>query len=141
MATGKVISFDETRGFGFVAPDVGGEDVFVHVNDLDFDKRLLSLGGMVEFEVEEGQRGLKAAHVRMANPAEPESLPVLDVKPAKPADPLSDDEVCDVLTMKEYLDEITEMLLTTMPTLTAQHIVHIRQQAAQLACAHGWVEQ
>jgi CspA family cold shock protein len=58
---GKVVRFDEFRGYGFVAPDAGGEDVFIHVNDLDFDKRLIEPGALVEFDVEDGDRGPKAS--------------------------------------------------------------------------------
>ena len=38
MLTGKVIRFDDVRGYGFIAPDGGGEDVFVHANVLGDDK-------------------------------------------------------------------------------------------------------
>lgn len=134
VATGKVVSFDDIRGYGFVAPAGGGEDVFVHVNDLDFDKGLIGIGAVVEFDVEEGDRGLKASHVRMTLPGAP--------KPASsaPVSMVDDDVVCDVLTMKEYLGEITEALLTAAPTLTAEQIVHIRLKMAQVARGHAWIE-
>ena len=56
LSTGKVIRFDEFKGYGFVAPDEGGEDVFIHVNDLDFDKRLLAPGVRVEYVAVDGDR-------------------------------------------------------------------------------------
>ncbi|MFF3445189.1 cold-shock protein [Streptosporangium sp. NPDC002721] len=65
MVTGKLVSFDEFRGYGFIAPDSGGEDVFMHVNDLDSDKRLISIDTRVEFRVENGGKGLKASQVRV----------------------------------------------------------------------------
>ena len=37
MLTGKVVHFDDMRGYGFIAPDKGGEDVFVHANVLADD--------------------------------------------------------------------------------------------------------
>ena len=69
MVTGKVVRFDEVRGYGFVAPEVGGEDVFIHVNDLTFDKRLVAPGVVVEFDLEESDRGPKASHVRIVRQA------------------------------------------------------------------------
>src|SRR5918999_5540345 len=69
VVQGKVIRFDEVRGYGFVAPDTGGDDVFIHVNDLEFDKRHLAVGAVVDFEVEDGDRGLKASKVTLVAPA------------------------------------------------------------------------
>ena len=64
VLTGKIIRFDPVRGYGFAAPDTGGEDVFVHANDLEVDKELIVPGVAVEFTLGEGERGLKASHVR-----------------------------------------------------------------------------
>lgn len=137
VVSGKVVRFDEFRGYGFVAPNTGGEDVFLHVNDLQFDKRLLGPGALVEFDVEEGDRGLKASHVRMISrggdrPATPEPKPVFRAT--------DDDGMCDVLSVKEFLEEVTETLLDAAPSITAEQIVHIRQRLAQVAHTHGWVE-
>ncbi|PXY20715.1 cold-shock protein [Prauserella muralis] len=131
MVTGKVIRFDESKGYGFVAPDAGGEDVFVHVNDLDFDKRLLTPGALVEFEVEDGDRGLKASRVRMVGRAGAEAGPVSD---------RDDEDGYDVLTVGEYLAEVTEVLLDAAPGVTAEQILAIRQRLVQLAHSHGWVD-
>lgn len=138
MVAGKVVRFDEFRGYGFVAPTTGGEDVFLHVNDLQFDKRLLGPGAMVEFDVEEGDRGLKASRVRMISRGGERPAP-------RPEPRVSDDDgdgdgMCDVLSVKEFLEEVTEALLDATPSVTAEQIVHIRQRMAQLAHTHGWVE-
>ncbi|HVV17863.1 MAG TPA: cold shock domain-containing protein [Pseudonocardiaceae bacterium] len=134
MVAGKVVRFDEFRGYGFVAPDTGGEDVFLHVNDLQFDKRLLGPGALVEFDVEEGDRGLKASHVRMISRGAERPAP----RPAPRA--TEDDGMCDVLSVKEFLEEVTEALLDSAPGVTGEQIVHIRQRLAQVAHTHGWVE-
>ncbi|MBZ4318337.1 cold-shock protein [Streptomyces huiliensis] len=139
MVTGRIIRFDEFRGYGFVAPDTGGEDVFVHVNDVQADKRLIVPGAFVEFTVEEGERGLKASHVRLldrvpsARPAEPPA------EPYTPGPPHEDGD-CDVLSAKEFTDEVTELLLGAAPTMTAEQILLIRQRLVRLAANHGWVE-
>src|SRR5690606_31782118 len=69
VVRGKVVRFDDMRGYGFVAPEGGGEDVFMHVNDLDVDKRLIAPGVVVEFTVEDGERGLKASGIRLVRQA------------------------------------------------------------------------
>jgi cold shock CspA family protein len=137
VVAGKVVRFDEIRGYGFVAPDTGGEDVFLHVNDLQFDKRLLGPGALVEFDVEEGDRGLKASRVRMISRGTDRPTPATRSEPRVAAD---DEVLCDVLSVKEFLEEVTETLLDAAPTLTGEQIVHIRQRMAQVAHTHGWVE-
>jgi len=66
MATGTVKWFNETKGFGFIAPDGGGKDVFCHQSAIQAaGLRSLSEGQKVEFEVKQGPKGLQAANVRV----------------------------------------------------------------------------
>ncbi len=66
MATGKVKWFDGEKGFGFIGQDSGGEDVFVHVNNLSIGGfKSLSEGQRVSFSVEQGKKGLQATDVRL----------------------------------------------------------------------------
>ncbi|RKN05717.1 cold-shock protein [Streptomyces radicis] len=135
MVTGKVVRFDELRGYGFVAPDTGGEDVFIHVNDLEFDKRLLGPGMLVTFDVEEGDRGLKASNVRLQEGADRHVSP-----PSRGSSGVPGDDLCDVLSAREFVEEITEALLRAAPTATSEQILAIRQRLIQLAHSHGWVD-
>jgi cold shock protein len=67
MPVGKVISFKPERGFGFIAPDEGGPDVFIHVRDLVsgvFPSDLQD-GVAVSFELQDSDRGPKAVRVRL----------------------------------------------------------------------------
>jgi cold shock CspA family protein len=140
VVTGKVVRFDEIRGYGFVAPDTGGEDVFMHVNDLEVDKRKISPGVVVEFMVEEGDRGLKASGVRVLEDAAVE-VP-LPSRQSSESRSLSDDEepLCDVLSAKEFTEELTEVLLGATSTMTAEQILQVRRSMVRFAHAHGWIE-
>jgi CspA family cold shock protein len=68
--------FDPDRGFGFLAPDDGGEDLFVHASEIATSggPKLLREGQAVEFEVGEGDRGPQALRVRVTGEAAPDSL-------------------------------------------------------------------
>jgi CspA family cold shock protein len=64
MATGIVKWFNDSKGFGFIAQDEGGEDVFVHHSAIQADGyRTLAEGQKVEFEVSKENKGLRAANV------------------------------------------------------------------------------
>ena len=64
MATGTVKWFNAEKGYGFISQE-GGTDVFVHHSAIQMEGyRSLEEGQAVEFEVQEGQKGLQAANVR-----------------------------------------------------------------------------
>jgi len=57
VAIGKLVSFDSSRGFGFIRPEDGGPDVFVHVNDFGLDEVEQRQGRVFRFEITEGVCG------------------------------------------------------------------------------------
>ena len=65
MATGTVKFFNEAKGFGFIAPDDGGKDLFVHSTAIEDGP--INDGDKVEFEVGEGQKGPCATNVKLVN--------------------------------------------------------------------------
>ena len=61
LIRGKVLRFDEIRGYGFIAPEDGGDDVFMHANDFRDDETLFRPGAVVEFDLEDGRHSFQAA--------------------------------------------------------------------------------
>jgi len=65
MATGTVKWFNAEKGFGFIAPDGGGADVFAHYSAIQTQGyKELTEGQTVEFDVTQGQKGPQAANIR-----------------------------------------------------------------------------
>nr|WP_144122702.1 cold shock domain-containing protein [Catellatospora sichuanensis] len=137
---GKVLRFDEARGYGFIAPSSGGEDVFFHSNDFGAQKHRIHPGTRVEYTTEEGERGLKVATVRILD--SPLDAPQSSGAPVqtRTASAADDDGLCDVLTAREYTAEVTEVLLQHVDSLTGAQITQIRERLLAHARAHGWVE-
>jgi CspA family cold shock protein len=67
MATGTVKWFSSEKGYGFITPDVGGKDVFVHHSGVAGEGyKTLSEGARVDYDVAEGTRGPEAKNVSLA---------------------------------------------------------------------------
>jgi len=64
MNNGTVKFFNNAKGFGFIVPDDGGKDVFVHINGLAGGE--IREGDKVTYEVEEGRKGPNAVNVQVA---------------------------------------------------------------------------
>ncbi|SEI56856.1 cold-shock DNA-binding protein family [Dyadobacter sp. SG02] len=63
MNKGRVKFFNETKGFGFITPEDGGDDIFVHTSGLKDNVRE---NDVVTYEVENGRKGLNAVNVTLA---------------------------------------------------------------------------
>ena len=77
MATGTVKWFNDAKGFGFIEPEAGGEDIFAHFSAIQMDGfRTLKQGSRVRFEVVQGPKGQLAQNIAALDPAvSPDSAP------------------------------------------------------------------
>ncbi|MEW1852164.1 cold-shock protein [Streptomyces albidoflavus] len=156
LKTGKILRFDEVRGYGFIVPNEGGEDVFMHANDLVDEKYLYQSGREVEFFEEMGEKGPKASQIRLVYRSSPRrSTPAVGFssggpdaprinnpgvdEPETELDEYDDQDEADTLTVAELRTELTDLLLDTDDTLTADQIKRIRTRVTELARVHGWV--
>ncbi|OXC78260.1 Cold shock protein CspG [Caballeronia sordidicola] len=65
MATGTVKWFNDAKGFGFISPDDGGEDLFAHFSEIRSEGfKSLAEGQKVTFEVKMGQKGKQASNIQ-----------------------------------------------------------------------------
>jgi cold shock CspA family protein len=145
---GTVVRYNEDKGYGFIAPD-GGEDddVFVHANELTGGR--VRTGTRVEFEIIDGERGLKAYNVRVIE----DQLQTVSVTPgvatalasvrssAVPSSesPGSDAQPFKVLSESEFLQRMTELLLESGPQLTGAQINELRKRLLEFASKNSWV--
>jgi CspA family cold shock protein len=126
MVRGRVLRFDEVRGYGFIGQDrgdgdedSGGEDIFMHVADLLTDKRLIRPGVAVEFELSQSDRGWKASEIRPIPSSPPRRHPT------------------------DFMGAVTDAIIATIPTATAEQIATLREllmeitQRSLLGCGAG----
>jgi CspA family cold shock protein len=151
MATGRIIRFSQMNGYGFIEPDDGSEDVFVHINDAGPEIPALHVGMRVEYNILKSDRGLRAADLRiipaaaMAQSAAPSPVrpiaPVATTPPPAPTGGADDDDtLIEVVAAAEYEREITDILIDTIGTITAAEIVDIRKRLVKSAADRGWLD-
>ncbi|MEV0776547.1 cold shock domain-containing protein [Streptomyces sp. NPDC050433] len=134
LHVGRVLRFDEVRGYGFIVPSEGDEDVFMHANDLLDDKYQYKAGSEVEYFLEMGDKGPKASQIRLVNAPSPNR----STSGNGPVDPHGD--YSDVLSPAELRNELTEALLQADGSLTGDQIKRVRTSVIELARSHGWLE-
>lgn len=80
MATGKVKWFNNAKGYGFIRPDGGGDDLFVHYSYICMDGyKSLKAGQSVSYDVREAPKGLHAVNIGITGDVKSESPEVADV--------------------------------------------------------------
>ncbi len=80
MANGKVKWFNNAKGYGFILPEGGGEDLFVHYSAIQMDGyKTLKAGQDVQFEIVEGPKGLHAVNIQDVGTGEEDASGALGV--------------------------------------------------------------
>ena len=73
MPTGTVKWFNNAKGYGFILPDEGGDDLFAHYSSILMEGyKTLKAGQKVSFEIIEGAKGLHATHIELPDKLRPE---------------------------------------------------------------------
>ncbi len=76
MATGTVKWFNDAKGFGFIEPEAGGEDIFAHFSAIQMEGfRTLKQGGRVRFEIVQGPKGQLAQNISPIESADDADAP------------------------------------------------------------------
>jgi len=127
VPVGRVIRFDAVKGFGFIAPDDGGDDVFLHASAMLNDAAVLRPGVTVEFEPLAGDQGIKALTARVVREGMRTGSP--------------EEDLCDVVSTAELAREVTDVLLACAPLLTGAQIVDIRTRLIGYAKARHWLDE
>jgi CspA family cold shock protein len=71
MPTGTVKWFSNAKGYGFISPDEGGDDIFAHFSSIEMEGyKSLKEGQRVEFDVADGPKGLQASRINFSSAAE-----------------------------------------------------------------------
>lgn len=144
MPTGRILQFDEERGFGFIAADDGDADIFLHASDLSGDSSDLAPGVRVEFELVTDDRGRKAFAARVVEdavrlaerPDDDGRTPPAVARGAGGGEGTASDGPSRI----ELDREVTELLLESAPGLTAGQLLRTRQGVVEFARRHGWVD-
>lgn len=86
MATGTVKWFNNAKGYGFIRPVEGGEDIFVHFSSIEMEGyKSLKAGQEVFYEVNKGPKGLHALIIKPSEEAEGQSIPARHAEPVAEA--------------------------------------------------------
>jgi cold shock protein len=139
LLTGKVVRFVDSHGYGFVSPDSGGEDVFVHAREISAVDGPVVCGTKVEFRVMDSGRGPKAYDVRVLDNGFRSAAPGPETSTAT-AFVASPEDMCEVLTEQEFMRAVTELILAADERITAGQTIAIRNSLCEFARANRWVD-
>jgi cold shock protein len=130
MQLGRVIRYDGHKGFGFIAPDAGGDDVFFHTSSISAGASNVRQGMVVEFDAYDSEQGRKALTVRVVRETNRSAAPAAN----------SDADLCEVVSSAEFARKVTDVLLAAAPSLTGTQIIEIRDRLSRLASDRRWLD-
>ena len=113
MSTGQVKWFNNAKGFGFILPDEGGDDLFAHYSAIGMEGyKTLKAGQLVSFDTIEGPKGLHAANIHAANG------PAVEGEQATPEQDSNSDPVAEVDADSTAVEEtlVEEAVQEELPT-------------------------
>ncbi|MCH5677248.1 cold-shock protein [Streptomyces gilvus] len=150
VTQGRVVRFDEVRGYGFIRPRDGGEDVFMHANDLIDEKYLYQAGSEVEFALEQGEKGPKASAIRLVRHAAHDhhdhhdhrtnrAAPSFSEVPLRHGDVQDIDGEVELLSVEDFRIDLTEALLEHAGSLTVAQLKEVRACVVDLVRKRGWI--
>lgn len=139
MASGRIIRFNTAKGYGFIQQDGGGDDVFIHAEELRSLDLPATTGSRLQFNVLQSSRGLKACDVAPLNDPPASGPPVL-ADPAPTVEDGGEFDVFDVITRAAYAQEITEALIGATTEVTAAQIRQVREHLTDAAYRRGWLD-
>ena len=93
MSTGQVKWFNNAKGFGFILPDDGGDDLFAHYSSIGMEGyKTLKAGQLVSFDTVQGPKGLHAANIQSLPEQPQEKADDVEEAEQQPADPPIEEE-------------------------------------------------
>jgi cold shock CspA family protein len=148
---GRIVKYDRLRGFGFIEPDDGTEDIFVHAAEVGWGDDPIPIGARVEYSAVNGDRGRRAAGARLLTPvattartenpvAIAKANGTVAVQAASTVAAKAEDEIIEVLPVGEFAAQITEVLMDALPDATAAQMLIVRKRLTQMALDNGWVD-
>jgi cold shock CspA family protein len=131
MTFGRVIRFDEARGYGFITRMEGGADVFFHANDVLTNERELPPGTEVSFEIFASDRGLRARSVKVIGDGETSArLAASQRCSGTPGAPLAE---------RQYLGEIRAAISAEIADLAPEQASSLARRLVDVARRQGWL--
>ena len=93
MSTGQVKWFNNAKGFGFILPDEGGDDLFAHYSAIGMDGyKTLKAGQLVSFDTIEGPKGLHAFNIMPLNETSDSAAPAATPAEEQPAESADEEQ-------------------------------------------------
>jgi cold shock protein len=141
--TGKIQQLDPHTGYGFIEPDDGSAKVAVHADG--GVSRELAPGTAVRFSILQGIRGPTAYNVTILVAKPRASSSTCDVRnPSSPAHyrqcRWGHRRAGHIVCRRDYEDEITELLISKVPSITAAQIREVRDSLRSDAIQRRWLE-